>query len=212
MKNIFLLDGDYDAKYRGKRSPRIQRTVNSLRWRQKFQSSEVYRIELENGTCLELKQLKNGEINGIGTGANVWPAAHILSKYFEKLYMNRTTQMPRVCDIGTGTGCVGLIAACMGSTVVLTDQINVLSLAKENLDVCVCKGLIERDLVEVMPLEWGEGSENINPPFDVILVSDCILPKLYPMEPLVKVRVNLSYFMDRLKCTETNGDDSFPYG
>lgn len=39
-------------------------------------------MALNNG-CL---QIENGELAGIGTGASVWPAAHVLCKYFEGRY------------------------------------------------------------------------------------------------------------------------------
>lgn len=31
-------------------------------------------------------QIENGELAGIGTGASVWPAAHVLCKYLEGRY------------------------------------------------------------------------------------------------------------------------------
>ena len=41
--------------------------------------------------------------------------------------------------------------------------------------------------VKVATYDWGEEDSHLSPPFDLIIVSDCILPKLYPIEPLVKV-------------------------
>ena len=36
-----------------------------------------------------------------------------------------------------------------------------------------------------MTYDWGGDDDHLAPPFDVIIVSDCVLPKLYPIEPLV---------------------------
>ena len=49
----------------------LQRAVNSLQWRQQYQFSDVYKLELDSGIMLELHQVRNGESKGIGTGALV---------------------------------------------------------------------------------------------------------------------------------------------
>ena len=42
-----------------------------------------------------------------------------------------------------------------------------------------CDNLLAREY------NWGEPVDHLDAPFDVILVSDCILPKLYPIEILI---------------------------
>lgn len=37
----------------------------------------------------------------------------------------------------------------------------------------------------VKEYNWGESIDHLDAPFDIILVSDCVLPKLYPIEILV---------------------------
>ena len=110
----------------------------------------------------------------------------------------------RVIDLGAGTGAVGLAAGLMGASVTLTDQEQLTFLMHENLDrvriaskqsdlgVASSSG-IGNDIdsgatldVHVTTYDWGGDDAHLAPlPFDVVLVSDCILPKLYPIEPLV---------------------------
>lgn len=42
--------------------------------------------------------------------------------------------------------------------------------------------------------DWGHDTSHLNPPFDVVIVSDCILPKLYPIEPLVQVYMYINLY------------------
>jgi hypothetical protein len=39
--------------------------------------------------------------------------------------------------------------------------------------------------VHVCEYNWGGDDAHLSPPLDVLIVSDCLLPKLYPIEPLV---------------------------
>lgn len=84
-----------------------------LSWRQKHAKSPIYPLEVA-GRTMNIKQIHNGELSGLGTGATVsasssinhhipltllawirfldsssvvsqvWPAAHVLTKYLEK--------------------------------------------------------------------------------------------------------------------------------
>jgi predicted nicotinamide N-methyase len=92
-----------------------------------------------------------------------------------------------VCDIGSGTGFTGIIAAALGAQEsVLTDQTTVQSLLEEN--ILLCSQQLRAGSVYFAEFDWDASPSHLNPPFDLILVSDCVLPKLYPIEPLVKVR------------------------
>eukprot|EP00904_Undaria_pinnatifida_P014254 jgi/Undpi1/995/HiC_scaffold_10.g04459.m1 len=118
-------------------SSKVQRMINSLQWRQAHSKDAIYPLALESGAVVEIKQLQAGEITGLGTGATVWPAAHVLAKYLER-----------------------------------------------------------SDTVHVLTYDWGMVDDELAPPVDVVLVSDCVLPKLYPIEPLVDA-------IDRLSGPET---------
>ena len=60
---------------------------------------------------------KQGELTGLGTGATVWPAAHVLAKYLERRWGAGGMTGLRVVDLGAGTGAVGLAAAVLGADV-----------------------------------------------------------------------------------------------
>jgi hypothetical protein len=68
------------------KSSKFRRITNGLKWRQKFLGADTYPIELLGDMTISLRQIKNGEITGVGTGCSVWPAAHVLCKYFEKCF------------------------------------------------------------------------------------------------------------------------------
>ncbi len=114
----------------------------------------------------------------------------------------------RVVDLGSGTGVAGIVAAALGAEeTILTDQDQLLFLMEENagraaeaktsadtraaaadtaIDAAACGG------IRVLTYDWGMDDEQLSPPLDVILVSDCVLPKLYPIEPLVDAIDRLS--------------------
>lgn len=77
-----ILDIFQDGKSKFK-NKKMQRSANALQWRQKFQNSPVYEITLEDNRFFSFNQIGNGEMKGIGTGAVVWPAAHVLAMYME---------------------------------------------------------------------------------------------------------------------------------
>ena len=141
------------------------------------------------GKVIKVTQISNGEMKGLGTGTLVWPAAHVLSKYLEKKYISCPSfKEKRVCDIGSGTGITGFVAALLGATVVLTDQECILPLLEENTK-CFCDTFPEivKDQITVKNYEWGTDISHLGLLFDYVLVSDCVLPKLYPIDILVKV-------------------------
>ena len=194
--------------------------INSLQWRQAHSKDAIYPLALESGAVVEIKQLQAGEITGLGTGATVWPAAHVLAKYLERRYGERGLAGFRVVDLGSGTGVAGIIAAALGAEAFLTDQEQLLFLMRENAERFArnARGATETtataaaavtvapvevatvkpasDTVHVLTYDWGMVDDELAPPVDVVLVSDCVLPKLYPIEPLVDA-------IDRLSGPET---------
>ena len=92
--------------------------------------------------CLRIRQICNGEMKGLGTGTFVWPASHVLAKYLEKIcgdssYSSCTCTSTgggregeggeggghllkgkKVCDVGSGAGLPGYVAAYLGMSVV----------------------------------------------------------------------------------------------
>ena len=161
-----------------------------------YLNSTQYELKLENGQIIKVNQILNGETKGLGTGTLVWPAAHVLSKYLEKRFLSVGDSFShpplagkRVCDVGSGTGITGFVAAAMGATVTLTDQECVMPLLKENANLySLAFSPTNSSNISIELYEWGADTDHLGLPFDFILVSDCVLPKLYPIEILVKVR------------------------
>ncbi|KAJ0409021.1 hypothetical protein ATCC90586_005205 [Pythium insidiosum] len=149
--------------------------------------------ETVRGRRLQVKQLRQGEVTGFGTGLTVWPAACVLLKHLEHRYSgarDRTLQGQLVVELGSGTGVVGIAAAILGADrVVLTDIQKLLFLLEANASIAreTTNGHVH---IDVEAFDWSEQPsdrlrhENGRHP-DVILISDCILPKLFPLEPLV---------------------------
>ena len=163
-------------------SSKISRKINELGWRQVHSHSEHYPFSSSSaGINLRVRQKQCGEQDGTGTGAVVWNAAHVLSTY---LCGNPASVIgKRIMDLGTGTGLTGLVALHLGaSDVTLTDIGPVLDLTRENVASNVSDSLSAK--ASVSEYWWGSGALGKHC-FDVVLVADCILPKLYPIAPLV---------------------------
>lgn len=170
---------------------KFSKIFRSLQWRQQYQSSEHYSITLEDGRDLKLKQILNGELKELGTGTLVWPAATVMCKYLEKVY-GPNMSGKQVCDIGAGTGITGFIAAAFGAEVTLTDQDCLISFLHENVElICNDNPTIPKTLITVSEYEWDLRGFDHPVDFDLILVSDCVLPKLYPIEALIKAVSNV---------------------
>ena len=89
----------------------------------------------------------------------------------------------KIADLGTGTGLTGLVALHLGAReVTFTDVGPVLELTRENLS-SNCTDILASK-ASVSEYWWGSGTLGKHC-YDMILVADCILPKLYPIEPLV---------------------------
>jgi hypothetical protein len=150
----------------------------------------------------------------------VWPAACVLLKHLEHRAASRTDDKwlrepgAFVVELGSGTGAVGVAAAMLlqaPARVVLSDVDKIQFLMRENA-ARVLTGTDKgeggaRVVVDVEAYEWGgEPSERLLPRLggnqdeegeqraypDLILVSDCILPRLYPVEPLADALAMLS--------------------
>lgn len=119
-------------------------------------------------------------------------AYHMLSDLdIAMLLQDLICSLGRVCDIGSGTGCTGIAAACLGAQATLTDQLCVFPLLQSNVTAALSQCGLAEDLLVIAEYNWGEGIGHLGAPFDLVLVSDCVLPKLYPIEPLVQVGLGL---------------------
>jgi len=180
----------------------VQKRIQTLGWRNRFSQEDFYPVTVD-GVEFSVRQVQRGEVEGTyGTGATVWPAAIVLMKYLEK-HAEKLLWNKRCVDLGSGTGITSIAAALLGAKeVICTDgEPNVVKLAIDNLDR-VMEELVKtaHDDVEnisnterkikgcpfsVQEYWWGSGSIVGGNHADVVLVADCVLPKLYPIGPLV---------------------------
>ncbi|OQS05081.1 kinesin, partial [Thraustotheca clavata] len=166
-------------------SPKLSSAIRALSWRDAYINQPEFCVSLGSRT-LRVRQIANGEVNGLGTGLSVWPAACVLLKYLEHEY--GYLKGKAVLELGCGTGVVGLAAALLGADqVVLTDQDQVQFLIHHNAQL----NHLSQDVV-VATYDWGTPLKGpLAQSFDFVLISDCILPKLYPIEPLVAAILQL---------------------
>ena len=113
----------------------------------------------------------------------------MLMKCIEYKYGQSYIENKNILEWGCGTGAVGIAMAALGGNVVLTDQESILFLTKENCQYA--QQHLKKNHLVVKSYNWGETFDISEIEFpinsiDVILISDCLLPKLYPMEPLIQ--------------------------
>ena len=183
----------------------IKKRVSTLGWRNRFSQEESYPITV--GSCpFSVTQVQRGEIDGTyGTGATVWPAAVVMIKYLERQKQLISDKL--VVDLGSGTGITSIAAALLGARhVICTDgELSVVELASDNIQSAktqletvdgkvnaspaVATGnrcRIHECTLDIQQFWWGRDTIDDNlGHVDVVLVADCVLPKLYPIAPLV---------------------------
>jgi predicted nicotinamide N-methyase len=71
-------------------------------------------------------------------------------------------------ELGSGTGVIGIVVALLGADVILTDLPVVLPLLQANVTANVGSSSHAR----VAPLRWGNPMDDLNPPFDYVLLAD----------------------------------------
>lgn len=160
----------------------IRKQSITLGWRSRHSQDAFYPITI-NGVELSIQQFQRGEIEDTyGTGATVWPASVVLCKYME-LHQHSVIQNKTILDLGAGTGITSLAAAILGAaSVTCTDGCEkVVELAQANVD----RIFTTTTETPIHVCHYGWGDRSIQSTFNVILVADCVLPKLYPIAPLV---------------------------
>jgi predicted nicotinamide N-methyase len=189
------LDGDTSSSGA---SSFVKKRIQTLGWRNRYSQVEFYPVTVD-GVNFSVRQVQRGELEGTyGTGATVWPASVVLLKYLEK-HADKLLRNKRIVDLGAGTGITSIAAALLGAKeVVCTDgEPHVVKLAVDNLQHAFGELAEQVDLTDgetksirgcplhIQTYWWCSGSIHGGNTADVILVSDCVLPKLYPIGPLV---------------------------
>ena len=184
----------------------VQKRLSTLGWRNRHSQDEYYPVSVLD-TQFSVLQIQRGEIEGTyGTGACVWPAALVLVKYLERWSGSDKdcVKDKHVVDLGSGTGVTSIAAAILGARhVICTDgEAKVVQLAKDNIaHACLeiekekadndSTAVIRDCKLDTQELWWGRDCiENFfgddSDATDLVIVADCVLPKLYPIAPLVQ--------------------------
>ena len=187
----------------------VQRRIQTLGWRNRYSQHEYHPVTV-NGLTFSVQQVQGGEIEGTyGTGATVWPAAVVLLKYLER-HADVLLKDKRIVDLGAGTGITSTAAALLGAKeVICTDgEPNVVQLGSPSVQITSLDNLLHsvKEIsqagvpaemrpnsnatirgcpVHVQEYWWGSGTIQGGNYADIVLVADCVLPKLYPIGPLV---------------------------
>lgn len=94
-------------------------------------------------------EVAEGEALSIDSGERIWDAGRALSLFLSE----GSLEGRRVLELGSGTGIVGLTAAAMGATVVMSDQPELVPLLDANI---AANGLATN--ARAVPLVWGDPS------------------------------------------------------
>nr|XP_056707099.1 protein N-lysine methyltransferase METTL21D [Euleptes europaea] len=135
---------------------------------------------------------------GGGPGVVVWDAALVLARFLDKSAAHRPAPPGRrlrlplrrkaALELGAGTGLVGLVAACLGANVTVTDLEEVQDLLKMNIEK---NQHLVTGSIQAKVLKWGEEVTDFLPAPDYILMADCIYYE-ESLEPLIKTLKDLS--------------------
>ncbi|KAF6216369.1 hypothetical protein GE061_000710 [Apolygus lucorum] len=136
--------------------------------------------------------------NSIGNvSAVVWDAALVLAKYLNKRARKNEDWMRdlKVLELGSGLGCAGITAACLGADVILTDLPDVIPQLSKTIELNRIPIAEGRGKAMAMELKWGASVQPIldkwSGPPNVILVADCIYYE-ESVKPLVDTIKHLS--------------------
>ncbi|CAH0391417.1 unnamed protein product [Bemisia tabaci] len=132
----------------------------------------VRKLDIETiNKSLDLYQCTIGDV-----GCVVWDAALVLSKYLEvSCAKSPWLQGRKILELGAGVGCVGIVAACLGGDVIVTDLPEILPLLEKNISANFQQIEGTGGKISAQTLRWGD-AENIKllPKPDIILMADVI--------------------------------------
>eukprot|EP00128_Syssomonas_multiformis_P006231 Colp12_sorted_trinity150504_noHs@13658 len=112
--------------------------------------------------------------------STVWDSAKCLFKYMESEIFAKPKPLGRAIELGSGCGLVGICCAVLSqkegfSEIVMTDRPEAIQRLTSN--ILKNEDLIGRKVkVRSEVLFWGndEHIKNVDPPFDFVLVTDCV--------------------------------------
>lgn len=123
-----------------------------------------------------------------GTGTLIWSAGVRLSQHIVK---NRTQELKgaRVLDLGSGTGIVGISAACLGAHVMLTDMRDILPQIMENVQENGAIVEAAGGSATVQELDWNQPDDEVlDQDYDWVFGSDVTYTEeaLLPLAKLLR--------------------------
>ncbi|OLP86541.1 Protein-lysine methyltransferase METTL21D [Symbiodinium microadriaticum] len=138
------------------------------------------RIEVPTACGSRVLEVASSDVDD-ESGASIWDSALCLG---EILVKQQISLGPRVLELGSGTGYVGLIAAALGHRTTLTDRAILLPQLQANIRA---NGL--EDVADAVELEWGSVRPDLD--VDTVIMSDCVyLPHCF--RPLVQTLDSLA--------------------
>lgn len=194
----------------------IQKRILTLGWRNRYSQEERYPIQIGDTTFSVAQVQRGELDGTHGTGATVWPASVVLLKFLQRhadtlIRGKRIVDL----GAGTGVTSIAAAILGASHCVCTDGEDAVVRLAWENIQsaakelqlissnkeknnylttssvlgngptlqtrICDCPIAVEKYWWGTGQIEASEGND-----CDVILVSDCVLPKLYPIAPLVE--------------------------
>ncbi|GAU49354.1 hypothetical protein TSUD_191790 [Trifolium subterraneum] len=134
-----------------------------------------------------------------GIAFQLWPAATTLVSLLDNHRINPSTSPlstvftsinhpPRILELGSGTGFVGIVAAAtLGTNVTLTDLPHVVPNLKFNAEANADVVALNGGAVTFAPLRWGHDAdvEMIGNEFDVVIASDVVYHD-FLFDPLIE--------------------------
>jgi predicted nicotinamide N-methyase len=161
----------------------VARAMNSLQWRRGNGNDDTHAIEIK-GNKLALLQKPEIQKQDLGTGGTVWNCAIVISKYFEKLSEKENWSDKNVLEVGSGTGIVGITTALTmkPKKLLVTDIEQQLELMTTNVNNVreQINDKTELDCISIQEFDWSKDEVKLDPqpPYDIIVVSDCVWPKI----------------------------------
>lgn len=162
----------------------VARAQSSMAWRGGTGAAQSVTLSV-GGVALSVAQEPGREVADRGTGGTVWNCAFVMAKYLERLAAAEgdAWRSLRVCELGSGTGIVGIAAAALfrPAHLLLTDLPAQLPLIEANLAAAraAASGEAAAALgrVSVDTLDWAAPAAGAGA-YDVLLASDCVWPKV----------------------------------
>ncbi|XP_015122417.1 protein-lysine methyltransferase METTL21D [Diachasma alloeum] len=149
--------------------------------------TRIFDVETEKKT-LTLYQYKVGDVSCV-----VWDAALVLAKYLDHQCNDKGPgenflKGKKVLELGAGTGCVGMTAACLGAHVVMTDLQSTMPILRKNISMNEdqWRGL---STARAEVLDW-ENDFQLDFLPDIVVLADCVYYEK-SIHPLLKTLEHL---------------------